>query len=754
MKQIPKDSLRSMNRKIFISTMIAVAITMILCVVQYWHFNNEKKVMAISNEITAILTQITEKLVDQKNSKKSLLKPLHKISKLLTQAESLLSDQELSMARGKLTELVTSLERMPEAVFTNKLGARKSSEIRYQVYRVMEMFRDLASRYRQYKSSNTLIFLVVLEFLLVLIALGCWSFSFIFGRILLSGVEDATRYIISIDQHQKVLEPPKALYLELHQLIGFTKEVADKLLASRNEAAIRANNAENIMQTKSNFFVSLSHQIRTPLNSVIGFTAFLAESPLNEEQKGWLQNIRDSSDMLAALTKDTLDLAKIEATKIRVERHEFDLKAAITRSLAMVQHLATSRSVAIETVMINRPPTRIVSDSMRLEQVLANLMSNGVKFSNEGGKIELSIELLRMIDKTTCCLRFSIKDHGSGIGKEFHESIFEPFSNLESLSVEPTAVGTGLGLALSRKIVRGMGGDLTLESEYGKGSIFSFEMIVGVGDEQAPLVQEIPAVTSSKAAVAGVVAKIPTIEQTKPPIQTQAQAPVAATSISSPPVAGSTVVWGQTKASPAAAAAQAPSSGLSATPITAISGPATNPVSVAKTPVSPGLTVELESNKEKPPQSAAPVVSSIFGQSTATVTAVDPLLPPLRILLVEDNLINQKILQKILKNIGYDCVIANNGLEATEFCSKLEFDIIFMDLKMPKKDGLTAAREILQMPNNKKSIVIAVTANAFEEEKALCISAGMAAYVLKPVSLQAIETEMFRQLAKQGITKG
>ncbi len=364
----------------------------------------------------------------------------------------------------------------------------------------------------------------------------------------------------------------------------------------------------------------------------------------------------EREDLLQEISRlrEKTENSKVESDHFIPESKEFDLKEMVSQCLDLVQDMAQIKRMNVAVNMINRPPKMIVTDKPHLQEALVSLLKKSISHSYDGGKVDLVVELLKT-EKSMCTLRFAIKDYGKGLKPEHLDSIFEQSES-------------GVGLSSSRKIVRSLGGELTLESEYGKGSIFAFELSVGMGVERSQAPEEAAPVVVS--------------------------APPAPVSTAGAKITSS-VIWG----TPTASKVVAP----------------------------PGTTVE-------------PVVAT-------EPAAVPSNVGELRILLAEDNLINQKVLQKILKKIGHECTLANNGLEAVEFCSKLQFDIIFMDIKMPKKDGITATKEILQMENNKNAIIIAVTANAFEEEKTMCFSAGMKAYLTKPVSQQAIESEFFKQVA-------
>ncbi len=369
--------------------------------------------------------------------------------------------------------------------------------------------------------------------------------------------------------------------------------------------------AESASEAKSQFLSHMSHEIRTPMNAIIGMVHLLRETQLTEKQRDYLRKTEFSAQSLLHIINDILDFSKIESGKMELESRPFELHQVIEGIELIVRESIQKQNLEYEVDIEQNRIKVLRGDSLRLHQVLLNLISNAVKFTKPGGMIRLSL-LQEQVVGNDVWLKFAVEDTGIGMKQEQMQSLFQSFTQMDA-SITREYGGTGLGLAISKNLVRAMGGELTCESEYGKGSTFYFTVCFTVAEEN-----ELP-------------------EQTKEQVLQAA---------------------------------------------------------------------DCQSEQE---------ISS------------------LQILLVEDNELNQMIATELLAMKGYHADIAGNGLEAIEKVGEKSYDLIFMDIQMPKMDGLTATKKIRQIPEYANIPIIAMTANVMTEDYERSVQAGMNDHLSKPV---------------------
>lgn len=506
------------------------------------------------------------------------------------------------------------------------------------------------------------------------------------------------------------------------------------------ESAISANRAKSV------FLASMSHEIRTPLNGIIGMTEILSQSDLSDHQKEVLTDIDTSSHTLLTLLNDILDLSKIESGHLQLSLIETDIREVVYQSMILFQSKATSKQLELNINLDERIPPRIMVDDHRIKQIIMNLVSNAVKFTHEG-HISVDVDYQESTTQKSVFLTFRVTDTGVGIERDKLNTIFEPFTQ-EDEGISRQFGGTGLGLAICRQLVAMMGGKLTATSSKGIGTSFEFSIEV----EVLPIVGWRSEIIRTGILIADQYSYTDQIVKECRLAGIQLSEVKHIDDLTSSARESEVIFYCHDGKSKLDSAIDELENYVDASRIIVcqhhLTTTYTNSERIHAVLTQPFLGNRFRHAIDELAQVEQNAKSYHVTQS-AVIHNINQSRTHRRILIAEDNLMNQKIASFFLDKAGYDYLIASNGQEALEAITTGEqFDAILMDCMMPVMDGLTATKEIRRWEKevgSDKITIIALTASVLEEDIQNCFAAGMDAYLPKPYKSNQL-FELFNEL--------
>ncbi|HYV99071.1 MAG TPA: response regulator [Gemmatimonadaceae bacterium] len=526
---------------------------------------------------------------------------------------------------------------------------------------------------------------------------------------------------------------------------GYVSNLRDEMRVANRALEQAKLAAESAALAKGTFLASMSHEIRSPMNGVIGMTGLLLDTSLTPTQREYVETIRASGDGLLTIINDILDFSKIDAGKLELDLIPFDLRDCIEDALDVVAPLAAAKRLDLAYDLAQGAQRVVVSDVTRVRQILVNLLTNAVKFT-EAGDVLVTVGTTP-VDRDTFELRCTVRDSGIGIPADRIDRLFQSFTQVDESTTRKYG-GTGLGLAICRRLAELLGGRIWVESEAGSGSRFSFAIPVSASAQQPDPMAGTRVPDARVEQLAG--KRVLVVEEHAPTREFARRLAATWGCVVATSESGADAVARLTAGEHfdvVVMEARLPDMDARTFADRMRRDGASSPAIVLLVPLGRhdmGRNQLFAATVTKPIKAwrlhgallaaVEPAGSSAGNGATAPHLGLLAESHPLRILIAEDNVVNQKVAVAILAKLGYRADLVANGIEAVEAVRNIPYDVVLMDLQMPEMDGIDATGAILrEHAPHRRPRIIALTANAFEEDRDACLAAGMDDYLSKPL---------------------